>query len=603
MNKNKIILTITTLIVITVIIFSIIFLKDLNSYRSQLPDGPNLANISKELKDKITSAQQKARRRPNGKNLGMLGMVYYSSAYYDEAAVCFELASQKDPVSWEWDYYHGNLYLEMGESTIAAKHMKSVIKKNPEVWLAWYRLSEAYVKMDSTKIAEELLNKIINLDEKKTYTKNTIRSRYYPIQIYAQLLLGKIYMSTKRPELAEKELLDISNKYLSFGPAFRQLGILYAQLGNEVQSNKYSDRANDLIVYNIPLDTLMDRLSLMSGSETYVLKQLDNAAYGSDPKMCYELTKHALKNIPNNKYVLSKAIKQFARIGMRNEVVPLIDKHFMFFKDSYTELEEVGVLLADAGLKNEAAMYLEHALTLKDLNPEQKVKLATLLFERAGVRDKAIATMQEVTENNLENTDILGEAVLFMGQAGETEKAVIYYNKLKHLSPNDENVKIFEGITAANKGDIIKACALFEEAFEINPQKKSLIKHLTYIYIQNELWNKAERFFRNALYKYPNDSELQMQLGLLLVSCPDENLRNLSEGKELSERAFYNSIYTINNRISAGRTLAIANYQMGDQQKAQYYISQTIDLAIKNKAPDNYLQGLRNLARSFSSNN
>lgn len=602
MEKKTIILGISVIMVISVITF-ILFFKDIHSYRSRLPEGPDLSNVSQELKNQITSAQQKAQKRPSGKNLGMLGMVYYSSSYYNEAAVCFELASQKDPGSWEWNYYHGSLYMEMGESTKALKHMQSVIEKNPEVWLALYRLSEVYVKIDSTKIAEKLLKRIIHLDEQKTYPKNTLRSKYYPLQIYARLLLARIYMSNNLPELAEKELLSICKKHLDFGPAFRQLGILYTQQGNRELSKKYTDRANDLVVSISPLDTLMDRLSLLSKSDAYVLKQIDNATYASDPQWCYELINHALKNIPNNKYVISKAIKQFSRIGLGKEAVPLINQHLLFYKDNYNELVEVGTLLADAGLRKESALYFEKALTLNGLKPEQKTNLAGLLFEESGIKDKAEATFLKVIENNMDNTDILGRAVLFMVQIGEMETAGTYYKRLKRLSPNNVNVKIFEGITAVDNGDIIKAKSLFEEAFEIDPKKKSLIKHLTYIYIQNELWSEAERFFRKALNIYPNDSELQMQLGLLLVSCPDESLRNLPEGKEFSERAFYNSIYTVKDRISAGRILAIAHYQLGDQQKAQYYISQTIDLAIKNKVPDNYLQGLRNLARSFSSNN
>jgi len=78
---------------------------------------------------------------------------------------------------------------------------------------------------------------------------------------------------------------------------------------------------------------------------------------------------------------------------------------------------------------------------------------------------------------------------------------------------------------------------------------------------------------------FPNEPYLLEILGTLLVVCPDQKLRNYNEGIELLERAFYHKDCPPETAISAGKSLADAYLEKGDNQIAAVYLKLVIDFA------------------------
>jgi tetratricopeptide (TPR) repeat protein len=136
-------------------------------YRKGIPDLPELNNIPAQVKDQIKVASRKAHFNPSAYNLGILGMVYHSSAYYDKATVCYTLASKKNSSKWIWSYYLGYLNKEMGESEKAIESFNNVVKENPKAWLAWFYLGELNQDMGRTDKADEALSRIDSLKKNK----------------------------------------------------------------------------------------------------------------------------------------------------------------------------------------------------------------------------------------------------------------------------------------------------------------------------------------------------------------------------------------------------------------------------------------------------
>jgi hypothetical protein len=67
-----------------------------NAYRKQIPPLPDLKSLSAPLKDQLMVSYKKTERKPTAENIGMMGMVYHSSTYYDKAVVCYKLTIKKD---------------------------------------------------------------------------------------------------------------------------------------------------------------------------------------------------------------------------------------------------------------------------------------------------------------------------------------------------------------------------------------------------------------------------------------------------------------------------------------------------------------------------
>jgi hypothetical protein len=84
-KKNRILIVAGGIICLAIISLIMKFVIDL-PYRSKLPDIPDLKGSSAPLTEQILNASLKAHRNPSADNIGKLGMIYHSSAYYDKAA-------------------------------------------------------------------------------------------------------------------------------------------------------------------------------------------------------------------------------------------------------------------------------------------------------------------------------------------------------------------------------------------------------------------------------------------------------------------------------------------------------------------------------------
>ncbi len=121
--------------------------------------------------------------------------------------------------------------------------------------------------------------------------------------------LSQLYISNERPGQAEDMLNEILSTHNSFGSAYRIMGAIERLKGDTLAAARNILKANDMIVFTYPVDTLADRISLMSRSENYLLKQIDEAYNTSYTDWARTLIDNALRYLPDNKYVISKAVR------------------------------------------------------------------------------------------------------------------------------------------------------------------------------------------------------------------------------------------------------------------------------------------------------
>ena len=166
-------------------------------------------------------------------------MVYHSSANYDKAAICYKLAEKKRKKEWIWSYYLGYLNQEMGDPNAAIENYRSVLKKNPQAYLAWYYSGECYKKTGSPDSAKLAFKYIITTTDRNSTFRTAKRYDYFPLVAYAMYDLSRIYADTKDYDLAEKTLKEIIDYQRAFGPAYRLLGTIYSIKGADSLSNRY----------------------------------------------------------------------------------------------------------------------------------------------------------------------------------------------------------------------------------------------------------------------------------------------------------------------------------------------------------------------------
>ena len=563
-----------------------------NPYRRQIPDPPDLQNVSIPLREQITGINNKAKRKPTADNLGQLGMVYHSSAYYDEAVQCYKLAAKRSKSNWIWDYYLGYIYKEMGESNASIESFREVIRKNPKVYHARYYVGEGYQNQNQNDKAEVSFRTIISLKDKAASPNKAVRKGYYPLSTYAKFQLAQILIITDQVEQAEKMLLEIIGNQNAFGPAYRLLGSVYNMKGDAALSREYILRAGDLLDYKPPVDTLIDRLSLISRSENYILKQIDEAERAVYPEWALILTSNALRYLPENPYLVSKIIKLTLTMSPGKQALTYLDQHLSAFKDDFNEIKQVGDMLYDKGYPAQSLKYFKRATEIKPDDADVKASLV-LAYLNAGEKKQATDLLKMQLDNRSNDPKILANAVYIMLTQHDTDKARAYLSRLKQISPSSPKTYQLRALLAEQDGKLQEAMAMYESALKGNPGDLVSIQSLDELYRQQKMWGRSAGLLRNALASHPNEPYLLEKLGTLLVACPDTKLRNYPEGLMYSQRAFINKASTTEVMFAAGRSVAEAYAALGDKNNARIYLNHILEMARSQNAPKEYIGELQ----------
>jgi tetratricopeptide (TPR) repeat protein len=460
-KKTKLVVVIPGACLAIVILLSIGYYFSGNYYRSHLPANPDFKMVPAPIQEQITEARSKAYYFPTAKNIGELGKVFHSSAYYEKAAVCYKLAvekSRKVRNNWVWNYYLGYLNLEMGEAKEAIRNFNQVLEKNPGAYQALFYIGEAWQNIGQKENAENIFKRVAGLNNLVSLNQKTNREYYFPIQTYAQFRLARIYLSSNRLDSAETILKDIIAKQWTFGPAYRLLGEVYNKKGKPELGTKYVIRSSDLTDFTPPQDTLIDQIALISRSEKYILKQIDDAKMSCNFNWELRICNQALKYIPDNKYLLANSILLFFTIGKDQDVLPLLPNHLKSYGNDYDEILKVADLLYEKGYRAEAFMYIEQA---KKLQPESPG--LALWFADHGELGKAITMINSILQKKPDDEEVLTEAVRIYLNSGNKPKLMEYLNRFKKLYPSNLEAQKAMALYYQSEGNEAAGLKIFQE--------------------------------------------------------------------------------------------------------------------------------------------
>jgi len=436
------------------------------------------------------------------------------------------------------------------------------------------------------------------LPTKHPDTESALRTDIFPLPVYANFQLARIYLDNKQPDSAKKTLGEIIKNYRTFGAAYRLLGNVYSTEGNQVLSEKFTIRANDLAVFTPPLDTLIDRLSLITRSDLYLLKKVDEAERSGYPEWAMKLMAIGYPYMSDNKYLISKFIKLYLKMDFGNQASPLFAKHLALFHDDFNEINNVAYLLYNKGLHSQSLEYYKLARQIKPEDISTQTSIILCVWN-TGSKKQALDSTLKWIDNNPDNIEILKEGVGLLLNLKEEALTKKYFNKLKRMSLLDPEVMALTGKIAEAEGNMSEAMKWYESAYKKNPEDLSHTRLLVNLLMQQELWQRSITCLREALVYHPNEPFLLERLGTLLVSCPVAGYRNPEEGKEFSERAFIHTTSEPSILISSGRSLSAAYAMLGDRRSAYSTLQMTLNLAKRERMSKAIIAELEKLLKAF----
>ena len=175
-----------------------------------------------------------------------------------------------------------------------------------------------------------------------------------------------------------------------------------------------------------------------------------------------------------------------------------------------------------------------------------------------------------------------------------------YLRRLNKISPHNPRVLLLAGMVAEGEGNLNKALMNYEQSFRGNPMDMATAQALGNLYVRQKMLGKAINHYRRALEYFPNEPFLLEKTGTLLITCPDQKLRNIDEGLKYSERAFIHKGSTPDITIAAGKSIGIAYAARNDYKTAYSYIEMALNGARTHKAPVEYIAELERLLIQYN---
>ena len=104
----------------------------------------------------------RARAAPNdGSASGRFGMALHAYELNQDSIACYRRAIALSPNEWQWPYYLGALYAELGSHNEAAAHLRAVVAMEPSPVTAKVRLGQSLAIIGEIDQAREAFEKAI----------------------------------------------------------------------------------------------------------------------------------------------------------------------------------------------------------------------------------------------------------------------------------------------------------------------------------------------------------------------------------------------------------------------------------------------------------
>ena len=105
---------------------------------------PSLDSMTPEARGLIREFGARARATPNdGTASGQFGMALHAYEMNQASIACYRRAIALSPNEWQWPYYLGALYAELGRHGEAAAHLRAVVAMEPSPVTAKVRLGQS----------------------------------------------------------------------------------------------------------------------------------------------------------------------------------------------------------------------------------------------------------------------------------------------------------------------------------------------------------------------------------------------------------------------------------------------------------------------------
>jgi tetratricopeptide (TPR) repeat protein len=554
-----------------ILYFGVVVPLFLRFNRSSIPAFPDSAGHPPAMVAYLKATYSQAMDHPTSDEaVGKLGMAFHAHDFYDEAAACYRRAEELNPNEWRWTYYVSLLDEGLGNTKAVIKGLTTVIEKQPDYPMAWFRLGNSYLKARSFQDAHHAFRQVLQLPEQTSPMIAGVLvpvNGAFPLKAYATLQLARILFLQKRLADARSLLAELIDANARFGPALRLMGDVYYEMGNEEEAADWRNRADHLDSYVPPADVLYEALVLCSRNTDFITRRINTAMRWGNYEWTVTLLDHILDYDPRNGPALTLKINVVLDTHRIDELGPLVVRYGEQFKSDEQALLEMARHLRRWGQYDATVTLLTKIITRNPRNVDAHVEYVRLMtmFRQY---DNGIQYCTNLLATDPQNAPIRVELIDLLIQNGELARAEEELTAEQRLYPDVETRSMMLGRIARKKGDAVNAVRHFQRALAATPRKIPIQLELGKYLVELRRWNDAEKHWQKALQASPGNIDFTGLYALLLAACPDASIRNGKKALEMSARIMPLKKQTFEQDIRCATAIAAAYAEMGQYDNA-----------------------------------
>ncbi len=451
----------------------------------QIRAGLILAGIHTALSDK-----EKARRvyrkilkfAPKTEDACLfLSKSYALDAKYKLAFRYLDRCQRAMPDNGSFALYKGKIYLEQSKKKLALKFFKKALKIDPDYSQAalaigiFYENEKKYRKainhykkyLVRDSYDEMILSRLVQLyflqeryDESLVYLENL--SNIEPENINLKLKLGILYSDAKKYKRAKRIFTELLKVVPDKDRILYYLGALAQKMDELEEAYKYYSL--------VPVQSVLYNDSMLQVG--YILKSLAILKKtDSDEEFLYKFLEKQEKNNPD-----LKSEMVFIRAGYYEEI---------------DQVDRAIDILEEYKEKEERLLYYLASLYEKQHDYSSSIKV--------------ILKLVEINPKHAHAWNFLGYSVLERDK--DFKKAFEYITKAVSLEPDDGFIRDSLGWYYYKKGMLRKALKELKLARKSVGDDPIISRHLAIVYQELKLYDKAEKYFNEALQNAKHEQE------------------------------------------------------------------------------------------------
>jgi len=590
------------LIVLIIYFFLFPYLTQL-TYSKDIPPLPDLNNQPKVLVDYLNKIHKEALSNPaSDEVVGKLAMAYHANFFYDRAKVCYQLASELNSKQWRWSYYLALIKEELGDNKAVIKNLEEVVKKNPNITQAWFRLGNSYLKINSFLQAENAFNQVLKLKEfypQKISNIDFFNDGAFPLKAYATLHLSRVAIQQKKYDAAKKQLERLIKNFPTFGSGYRLLGQAHTELENQNQSNKYALIAGDFGPYMPPPDPMFDELLLSSRNSDFIMKYVDIANKSQNIKWAVYLLYFILNNNPEDGEALTLLLRLSLDSASFDVMGPKLDTFYELYFSNEQKLISMANHMIYRGEYKHALKLIQRAVNLNPKSMGAHIATIQILYHQKQYSE-AVKYCNKIISTEPQNVLVRHELIKIHIFQGKTEEAKQQLELAQELETDNATTWLLLAKISKGENNVRNAIKNYQKSVTADPNSTNTVVELGNYLLELQRWREAINHFQKFLQASPNDIDLNERYAWILATCPVEKLRNGQKALELAKRLSVRRTFTQNQGMRCGIVYAVALAEMNQFDQAIQIVDQYIQRARKTKM-DYYVPRLNSLKKLFQS--